>query len=124
MKNYFSLIKFSHTIFALPFALLGFFLGVQKVGEGLSWRLFVLVILCMVFARSAAMAFNRYLDRDIDAQVIPRTQQREIPAGIISARSALLFVGIYFSAIYFDYLVYQPSLFCAFSGGFVDRIGV
>lgn len=92
MKNYFSLIKFSHTIFALPFALLGFFLGALSTGS-ISPRLFLLVLLCMVFARSAAMAFNRYLDRDIDAQN-PRTRSREIPAGVISARSALFFVLI------------------------------
>lgn len=91
MKKYLSLIKFSHTVFALPFALLGFFLGTLEVGSGFSWRLFFLVLLCMVFARSAAMAFNRYLDRDIDEQN-PRTQGREIPAGIITPRSALMFV--------------------------------
>lgn len=91
MKQYLSLIKFSHTIFALPFALLGFFLGMLEVGQGFSIRLFFLVLLCMVFARSAAMAFNRYLDRDIDEKN-PRTQTREIPAGIISPKSALLFV--------------------------------
>jgi len=91
MKQYLSLVKFSHTIFALPFALLGFFLGTLASGESLSWRLFGLVLLCMVFARSAAMAFNRYLDRDIDLQN-PRTASREIPAGIISAKAALRFV--------------------------------
>jgi 4-hydroxybenzoate polyprenyltransferase len=93
MKNYLSLIKFSHTIFALPFALLGFFLATLESADGLEWRLFVLVLLCMVFARSAAMAFNRYLDRDIDVKN-PRTAVREIPAGVISARSALIFVII------------------------------
>lgn len=93
MKNYLSLIKFSHTIFALPFALLGFFLGTLQFQGTLSLRLLVLVLLCMVFARSAAMAFNRYLDRDIDEQN-PRTQNREIPAGIISPRAALIFVLI------------------------------
>ena len=91
MKNYLSLIKFSHTIFALPFALLGFFLASRQSDIQFSWRLFALVLLCMVFARSAAMAFNRFLDPDIDAQN-PRTAQREIPAGVISPRSALLFV--------------------------------
>ena len=93
MKQYLSLIKFSHTIFALPFALLGFFLGIEHVGQGFNGWLLLLVLLCMVFARSAAMAFNRYLDRDIDAKN-PRTQQREIPAGVISPRAALLFVAI------------------------------
>lgn len=91
MNNYLSLIKFSHTIFALPFALIGFFLATRELNNGFSWKLFFLVLLCMVFARSAAMAFNRYIDRDIDEKN-PRTVTREIPAGIISPSSALLFV--------------------------------
>ncbi len=92
MKKYLSLVKFSHTIFALPFAILGFFLATQLPQQSISWRLFFLVILCMIFARSAAMAFNRYLDRDID-KANPRTENREIPAGIISPKAALLFVS-------------------------------
>ncbi|MCB9080730.1 MAG: UbiA family prenyltransferase [Lewinellaceae bacterium] len=91
MKHYLSLIKFSHTIFALPFALVGFFLASGPAGGSWSLRLLLLVVGCMVFARSAAMAFNRYLDRDIDAQN-PRTRNREIPGGVISARAALAFV--------------------------------
>jgi 4-hydroxybenzoate polyprenyltransferase len=91
MKNYFSLVKFSHTLFAMPFALVGFFIGTVAKGEGLNWKLLGLVVLCMVFARSAAMAFNRWLDRDVDA-ANPRTRMREIPAGVISPKSALLFV--------------------------------
>lgn len=91
MKSYLSLIKFSHTIFALPFALVGYFLAVSQVGQVFSWRLLVLVVLCMVFARSAAMAFNRYLDRDVD-KANPRTATREIPAGILSPRAVLFFV--------------------------------
>lgn len=92
MNKYLSLIKFSHTIFALPFALLGFFLAYVETGQSIvSWRLLVWVILAMVFARSAAMGFNRYLDRDIDAKN-ERTAVREIPAGKISKRSALAFV--------------------------------
>ncbi len=108
IKNYLSLIKFSHTIFALPFALIGFFLGIywlpihnmqmQAEVNPDSWNLsiqfpylrFLLVLVCMVTARSAAMAFNRYLDRHFDAKN-PRTAIREIPRGIISANSALLF---------------------------------
>ncbi len=93
MKHYLSLIKFSHTVFAMPFALLGFFLAWLKTGDSFSWRLLFLVVLCMVFARSAAMAFNRYLDRGIDREN-PRTQQREIPAGIIRPGSALAFTVI------------------------------
>lgn len=127
VKSYLSLIKFSHTIFAMPFALIGFFLGILKykgaikgfalTNEGcIPWydyrissdsmitRLktsdspyltsgfyLLLVILCMVFARSAAMAFNRYLDRQYDARN-PRTAIREIPSGIITPQNALLFI--------------------------------
>jgi 4-hydroxybenzoate polyprenyltransferase len=91
MKNYLSLVKFSHTVFAMPFALTGFFIAVTtQTGNGFEWTKLGLVLLCMVFARNAAMAFNRYLDRDIDA-VNPRTQMREIPAGVISPRNALAF---------------------------------
>ena len=90
ISNYLSLVKFSHTIFALPFALVGFTLGTLATGQ-FQWRTLALVLLCMVFARSAAMAFNRYLDRDIDKEN-PRTAVREIPAGIISASAALRFV--------------------------------
>jgi len=117
IKKYLSLVKFSHTIFAMPFAIIGFFLGVvsrlstinkfnpdnkesyvfqQFEKDFLNYEFagkFVLVILCMIFARSAAMAFNRYLDRNFDAKN-PRTAIREIPAGIISKESALRFVII------------------------------
>ncbi len=91
MKNYLSLVKFSHTIFAMPFALTGFFIAISQQNEGINWLKLALVILCMIFARSAAMAFNRYLDRDIDAEN-PRTKVREIPAGVISPQAALGFV--------------------------------
>lgn len=110
VKKYLSLVKFSHTIFAMPFALIGFFLGVfnkrinnlnDSIGWGndmtnfVFWKViifkFILVILCMIFARSAAMAFNRWLDANYDAKN-PRTAIREIPAGIISSSSALRFV--------------------------------
>lgn len=91
-RNYLSLIKFSHTIFAMPFALLGFTLATIKYGDTTSnAKLFLLMIGCMIFARSAAMAFNRYLDRDIDA-INPRTATREIPVGVITPKNALFFV--------------------------------
>lgn len=119
IKNYLSLIKFSHTIFALPFALIGFALGIVQWNnitgyfssndvatdiEMINHYLFpistneiiirfVCVLICMVSARSAAMAFNRYLDRHFDAKN-PRTAIREIPAGIISASGALRFTII------------------------------
>lgn len=92
MKNYLSLIKFSHTIFALPFALIGAFWGFQvKALTWENWDLLLKVVLCMVFARSAAMAFNRYIDREIDAKNA-RTQVREIPSGVISPQNALFFI--------------------------------
>jgi 4-hydroxybenzoate polyprenyltransferase len=93
INNYLSLVKFSHTIFALPFALIGFFIAVKKFDLSFEWNLFIKVILCMVFARSAAMGFNRYIDRDID-RLNPRTSIREIPMGIISPKAALVFVII------------------------------
>ncbi len=125
VKNYLSLIRFSHTLFAMPFALIGFFLGLRvfiqfnwassvipgwhstllpstqpfnaadiafyPVTDGQVFIRLLLVIACMVFARSAAMAFNRWLDVKFDA-LNPRTAIREIPAGIISKSSALRFV--------------------------------
>lgn len=91
--NYLSLVRFSHTIFAMPFALLGFFTALNTEGYNFTWRLIILVLLCMVFARNAAMGFNRYVDYKFDS-INPRTAKREIPSGIISPRSALLFVII------------------------------
>ncbi|MBT9483331.1 UbiA-like polyprenyltransferase [Sediminibacterium sp.] len=108
VSKYLSLVKFSHTIFAMPFAFIGFFLAipyasvsgnnlleVQGTMAGVLNPMLLqkglLVLVCMVTARNAAMAFNRYLDRHFDA-LNPRTAIREIPAGILSAESALRFV--------------------------------
>lgn len=91
MKKYFSLVLFAHSIFAMPFAMIGFFLGITVSDKPFNWLLLLLVVLCMVFARNAAMAFNRYLDRDIDAKN-PRTVMRDIPSGKVSAAEALTFV--------------------------------
>ncbi len=90
MKNYLSLIKFSHTIFAMPFAFIGFFLASEKEIE---WIILIYIILCMILARSAAMAFNRYIDRKIDKKN-SRTSKREIASGIIKPNHALIFVII------------------------------
>lgn len=90
IKHYLSLVKFSHTIFALPFALIGFMLSIHE-GYSFSWKLFLLVLACMATARNAAMAFNRYIDRKFDA-LNPRTAIREIPAGIINPGNALFFI--------------------------------
>lgn len=93
MKNYFSLVLFAHTVFAMPFALIGFFLAVSNNPQLFQWHKLLLMLLCMVFARNAAMAFNRYLDRNIDA-INPRTAERDIPSGKISAKGALAFTLI------------------------------
>ena len=98
VKNYLSLIKFSHTIFAMPFALIGFVLGlrdhfIHQTTVNQVWLKFILVLVCMITARSTAMAFNRYLDRHFD-KLNPRTAIREIPAGIIKAEKALVFISI------------------------------
>ena len=92
VKKYLSLVKFVHSIFALPFAIIGYALGVAETGR-FDIKVFVGVILAMVFARSAAMAFNRYVDRDID-KLNERTKNREIPSGKIKARNALIFTII------------------------------
>ncbi|MFH1161265.1 MAG: UbiA-like polyprenyltransferase [bacterium] len=91
IKNYFTLVKISHTIFSMPFAMIGFFLAIKENGENVNFRILLLVILCVLFARNAAMGFNRYVDREFDRKN-PRTALREIPRAIISPRSALLFV--------------------------------
>ena len=107
-RDYFSLVKFSHTIFAMPFALIGFTLAVSGNEYHFSIRLLILVIFCMVFARNAAMGFNRLADRRFDS-LNPRTVKREIPAGTISPKAAALFVII--NAILF--------IICA---GFINRL--
>jgi len=90
MKKYLSLVTFTHTIFAMPFAFIGFFLAVTTTSYRFDWLKLDLMVMCMVFARNSAMAFNRYLDRDVDAKN-PRTKQRDIPSGRISPASALTF---------------------------------
>ncbi len=93
ISKYFSLVKFSHTIFAMPFALIGFAIGITDSNNQFSIRLLLLIILCMVFARNAAMGFNRLVDRRFDARN-PRTKNREIPSGEISPWAAASFVAI------------------------------
>ncbi len=93
VKNYFSLVRFSHTVFAMPFALIGYFLAVSEPGYFFSVRLLILILLCMIFARNAAMGFNRLADKEFDA-LNPRTRNREIPSGIIGSKAAAFFVII------------------------------
>lgn len=108
IKNYLSLVKFSHTVFAMPFALIGFSLGVAKDEYEFSLRLLLLVILCMIFARNAAMGFNRLADRRFDA-LNPRTKNREIPSGIIGEKAAAAFIII-------------NSLLFIIAAGFINRL--
>lgn len=83
------MIKFEHSIFALPFAMIGMMWGgiAAGIGPWPGWRIFGLIVLAMVSCRSAAMAYNRIADRDIDA-VNPRTKARALPAGLLSLSQA------------------------------------
>ncbi len=111
ISKYLSLVKFSHTIFAMPFALIGFFLALHTKDLSFDWKILLYVVLCMIFARNAAMSFNRYIDRKIDV-INPRTSNREIPNGLINANSALIFVII--NSILFiitTYFINQLTLF-------------
>ena len=110
IRKYLSLVKFSHTVFAMPFALIGFTLAVTRGDEDFSLRLLLLIILCMVFARNAAMGFNRIADLRYDA-LNPRTKNREIPAGKITSRSASLFVMI-------------NSILFVITTGFINRLTI
>ena len=110
LTSYLSLVKFSHTIFALPFAVIGFFIGVSQTDLPINWLLFLYVVLCMVFARSAAMAFNRFIDREIDQKNVRTAQIREIPNGTIKPTSALFFV--IFNCILFVATTYFINPIC------------
>jgi 4-hydroxybenzoate polyprenyltransferase len=109
--NYISLVKIHHTIFSLPFALIGFFLAMKVDGENLNIRLLALVVLCVLFARNAAMGFNRYIDREFDKKN-PRTSFREVPKEIIKPSSALFFVII--NAVLFMITTGFLNLVCLF----------
>src|ERR1043165_8058422 len=89
VRPYLELIRFSHTLFALPFALFSAILAWYTKRE-FSWLELAGILSCMVFARGAAMAFNRLVDRDIDA-ANPRTASRHLPSGELSVASVWLF---------------------------------
>src|SRR5688572_30581666 len=100
LKTTLSMIKFEHTLFALPFA----FLGAVLAANGLpTWWQILWILLAMVGARSAAMTFNRIIDRDIDA-ANPRTANRELPTGKLSVGFAWMFlyisIGVFLLASY------------------------
>ena len=93
IQKYASLVKFSHTIFAMPFAIIAYVYAITENNIEFNPILLLQILLCMVTARNCAMGFNRWADRKIDAKN-PRTINREIPASIISARSAIIFIVI------------------------------
>ena len=91
LSTYFSFVRFSHSVFALPFALTGALLASRQ--HAVSWRQALWIVVCMVTARSAAMGFNRLVDARFDA-ANPRTAMRELPSGRMSAREATVFVVV------------------------------
>ena len=91
LAAYASFVRFGHSVFALPFALTGALLAARY--EPLTWRRVVWIIVAMVAARSAAMGFNRLVDRDLDARN-PRTAGRELPRGVMNTGEAVWFVAI------------------------------
>jgi 4-hydroxybenzoate polyprenyltransferase len=88
-RAYSSLVRLSHTIFALPFAASAVVLAMARPHIPLTLSRVLLLLLAMAAARTAAMAYNRYVDRDVDAEN-PRTAGREVPRGVVSAKEALL----------------------------------
>jgi 4-hydroxybenzoate polyprenyltransferase len=107
LAAYFSFVRFSHSVFALPFALTGAILAWHT--EGFSWSQVLWIIVCMVSARSAAMGFNRVVDAKSDA-LNPRTSMRELPCGRISMTEAVLFVTV--SSVVFVYGAARLSTLC------------
>src|SRR5262245_20193209 len=88
-----SFVRFSHTIFALPFALAAMLVAARENRGWPGWKTFGLILAAMVCARTCAMAFNRIVDRKFDA-LNPRTANRHLPTGTISlANAALLWVA-------------------------------
>jgi len=89
-RDFLELVKFSHTIFALPFALASMFIAANGFPK---WQIVAWILLAMIAARTAAMGFNRIVDRKIDARN-PRTRNREIPAGKVSVGQASTLVAV------------------------------
>ena len=107
ITTYLSFVRFSHTVFALPFALTGALLAWRE--QPFSWAQVGWIALCMVAARSAAMGFNRLVDARFDA-LNPRTAMRELPRGVMSQREATLFVLV--SSIVFIFGASRLSTLC------------
>jgi len=107
LATYLSFIRFSHSVFALPFALTGALLAWRE--QPFSWVQVGWIIVCMVAARSAAMGFNRLVDARFDA-LNPRTAMREIPRGVMRRWEAALFVLV--SSMVFVYGASRLSTLC------------
>jgi 4-hydroxybenzoate polyprenyltransferase len=111
IRRILEMIRFSHTLFALPFALMSAVLAWHSKPEGFSWLEMIGIVICMVCARSAAMAFNRLVDRDIDA-ANPRTARRHLPTGSLSIAAVVMFTWanvIGFVAATLVFLLAEPS---------------
>jgi 4-hydroxybenzoate polyprenyltransferase len=108
VRRFLELIRFSHTVFALPFALFSAVLAWQQPDVTFRVRDVVGLLLCMVFARSASMAFNRLADRGFDAQN-PRTAGRHLPAGLLSVTSVSLFTAACASGFVASTLLFLPN---------------
>ena len=106
VRHILELIRFSHTVFALPFALFAAILAWRN--HPFRWQELIGILICMVTARSAAMAFNRLADRDID-QDNPRTARRHIPAGLLTARSVAAFTIVNSAAFIAATLLFLPN---------------
>ncbi|MEZ5289238.1 MAG: 4-hydroxybenzoate octaprenyltransferase [Vicinamibacterales bacterium] len=107
LTTYLSFVRFSHTVFALPFALTGALLATRHAP--MSWGQIGWIVLAMVAARSAAMGFNRLVDARYDA-LNPRTAMRELPRGAMSAREATLFVVV--ASALFVWVSFRISWLC------------
>jgi 4-hydroxybenzoate polyprenyltransferase len=107
VRLFLELVRFSHTIFALPFALLSAVLAWQT-GAPFRWQDLLGIILCMVFARSAAMAINRLADRRVDA-VNPRTAGRHLPAGLLSVPAVIAFLVVCILGFFAATLPFLPN---------------
>lgn len=108
IRQLLELIRFSHTIFALPFAFLAAAMAWFRPDTEFRWQDLVGILICMVFARSAAMAFNRLVDAKIDADN-PRTEKRHIPAGELSRRHVGLFTLVCSFAFVASTLIFLPK---------------
>jgi 4-hydroxybenzoate polyprenyltransferase len=109
LRQLLELIRFSHTVFALPFALFAAALAWRGREAPFEWRELLGIVLCMVFARSAAMAFNRIVDRELDAEN-PRTAGRHLPAGLLSVKLVRLFTLVCSSGFVASTLLFLPNL--------------